>query len=101
MLTVSSGGELLLLRMQGLRIDPDDFARAEPLIIHEMQNLCAKCDNPSRCAQDLENEFADLAWQEWRDYCPNATTLSMLSTLQSCEAVSAARSLHSSGLLSK
>jgi hypothetical protein len=78
--------ELLLLRMRGLHIDPDDFAHAERLAFHEVQNLCAKCDRTSQCAQDLGDEFADPAWQEWRDYCPNATTLSILSALQSCDA---------------
>jgi len=29
-------------------------------------------------------EVLDPAWQEWRDYCPNATTLSALGALQMC-----------------
>ena len=85
MLAIPSWSELLLLRMRGLHIDPAEFARDEPLAFHEVQNLCARCDSMSRCAQDLGDEFADLAWQEWREYCPNATTFSTLSTLQSCE----------------
>ena len=35
-------------------------------------------------AQELARDPGETASSDWRDYCPNGTTLNMLSTLQSC-----------------
>jgi hypothetical protein len=73
-------------RMAALRVDPDELARSEPAAFQELQRLCATCDSRGRCALDLADESTDPAWQAWRDYCPNATTLSVRSALQGCQS---------------
>jgi hypothetical protein len=36
------------------------------------------CKNRGACALELEHVSADVAWGEWREYCPNAVTLNEL-----------------------
>jgi hypothetical protein len=78
---------LLERRMGALSLDPDEVARTEPLTIRELRHRCTKCAKREQCALDLADKFADPGWQHWRDYCPNAATLTMLSTFQSCSKV--------------
>jgi hypothetical protein len=78
---------LLERRMEALSLNPDEVAHIEPLTVRELQHRCVRCERRGQCALDLADNFADPGWQYWRDYCPNATTLSMLSTLQSCSRV--------------
>jgi hypothetical protein len=79
--------DLLERRMEALCLEPNEVAHIEPLMFREFQQRCVKCEKRGQCALDLADKFADPAWQYWRDYCPNAATLSMLSTLQSCSKV--------------
>jgi len=69
---------LLLRRMAVLNIDPDELDSADPLLFRELQGLCALCRSKGRCARDLAHA-ADLAWQGWKEYCPNGATLSKLA----------------------
>ncbi|HET7680940.1 MAG TPA: hypothetical protein VFK79_12525 [Xanthobacteraceae bacterium] len=82
------GSNLLERRMVALNLDPAEVARSEPALFRSFQRLCTSCRSPMRCARDLAEEFArdpsQPASSDWRDYCPNATTLNMLSTLESC-----------------
>ena len=78
--------EFLRLRMAELHLEPHELARCEPAKFRELVTLCATCDSRGRCALDLADEFADPGWQNWRDYCPNATTLSVLSAVQCCSS---------------
>ena len=82
------GSNLLERRMVALNLDPEEVARSEPALFRSFQRLCTSCQSPMRCARDLAQEFArdpsEPASSDWRDYCPNGTTLNMLSTLQSC-----------------
>jgi hypothetical protein len=78
---------LLERRMEALSLNPGEVAHIEPLMVRELQQRCVKCKKPGQCALDLADEFADPGWQSWRDYCPNAATLTMLSTFQSCSKV--------------
>ena len=73
--------------MEALSLKLDEVAQMEPLTARELRHRCAKCEKPEKCALDLADEFADPGWQYWRDYCPNAARLSMLSTFQSCSKV--------------
>ncbi len=81
--------------MVALNLDPAEMARSEPALFRGFQRLCTSCQSPMRCARDLAHELArdpsEPASSDWRDYCPNATTLNMLSTLQSCSPLSEAR----------
>ena len=78
---------LLERRMQALSLSPDDLAHIEPRTVRELQQRCVKCERSGQCALDLADEFADPGWQYWRDYCPNAAALTMLSAVQSCSKV--------------
>ena len=78
---------LLERRMEGLSLNRDEVEHIEPLTVRELQRHCVKCEKREQCALDLADEFADPGWQSWRDYCPNATTLRMLSTFQICSKV--------------
>jgi len=92
LLSISSqglyGSNLLERRMAALHLDPKELAGSEPELFRDLQRLCTSCRSPMRCAQELAQEFArnpsEPASNEWRDYCPDGTTLNMLSTLQSC-----------------
>lgn len=75
---------LLCRRMRALRLDPDELYCSEPRAFDVLRRRCAACPVPGRCARDLAEEFADPGWQDWRNYCPNATTLSILSALRAC-----------------
>jgi hypothetical protein len=78
---------LLERRMEALSLNPDKIAHIEPLTVWELRHRCVKCEKRGQCALDLADEFADPGWQSWLDYCPNAATLTMLSTFQSCSKV--------------
>jgi len=82
------GSNLLERRMAALKLDPEELAQYEPRLVHVLQKICASCQTPMRCARDLAQELArdpaEPASSEWRDYCPNATTLNMLSVLKAC-----------------
>jgi hypothetical protein len=72
----------LLRRMTLLRLDPDEIAEEEPLLFCDLGPSCMMCDSRQACEHDLADEAADLAWQNWRYYCPNATSLTVLSAVK-------------------
>ena len=74
--------DLLSSRMRVLHLEPDAFGGAEVWGFRELQRLCTRCEARAKCADGLADEFSDPGWQDWRDYCPNATTLSILSALR-------------------
>jgi hypothetical protein len=74
--------DLLSGRMRVLHLEPDEFGSAEVWGFRELQRLCTRCEARAKCADGLADEFSDTGWQDWRDYCPNATTLSILSALR-------------------
>jgi hypothetical protein len=78
---------LLERRMEALLLNPDEVAHIEPLTVRKLQHRCVMCAKREQCALDLADKFADPGWQLWRDYCPNAATLTTLSTLQGCSKV--------------
>ena len=78
---------LLERRMEALSLNPNEITHLEPLMVRELQKRCLKCEKRGQCALDLADKLADPGWQYWRDYCPNAARLTMLSTLQSCSKV--------------
>jgi hypothetical protein len=78
--------DLLSLRMQVLRLDVDQLGSADLWGFRELQRLCAKCESRLECARTLADEFSDPGWQDWRNYCPNATTLSILSALHGTDS---------------
>jgi hypothetical protein len=86
----SQEADLLHRRMALLQLDPKEIASSEPLLFRDLQRLCALCDSRGRCIRDLARdstrEPTEPESADWQDYCPNAATLNMLSSLQSCYA---------------
>jgi len=82
--------DLLRRRMMALRLEPDGIARAEPATFAELHRLCTGCESRGRCALDLTDQSIDPASGDWREYCPNARTLSVLCTLKACSQTVAA-----------
>lgn len=73
---------LLERRMEALSLKLDEVAHMDPLMARELRHRCMKCEQPEKCALDLADELIHPGGQSWRDYCPNAATLAMLSSLQ-------------------
>jgi hypothetical protein len=69
---------LLRRRMEALHLDPNELAQSDPFLLGDLQRLCAMCKSRRACALELEHVSADVAWGEWREYCPNAVTLNEL-----------------------
>lgn len=71
---------LLGYMLTALGIDPKRLARTEPLVMRDLERLCASCSDKKRCRHDLEELSAA---QHFHDYCPNAVTLDALATERS------------------
>jgi hypothetical protein len=61
--------------MAALGLDAKAIARAQPLVIRDLQRACALCDQKKQCNRHLA---AGTAAQHYREYCPNTTTLASL-----------------------
>jgi hypothetical protein len=70
--------DLLLRRMEVLDLDQNEVTRTERATFQDLQRVCSMCDCKKRCARDLARDPADPIW---KDYCPNAQTLTALNTL--------------------
>lgn len=81
---VADSSDMLRRRMEALHLDSADVDRPAAQLLGIKTGLCAKCAMRGKCMKDLGDEFADPGWGDWRNYCPNATTLSILSTLGNC-----------------
>jgi hypothetical protein len=78
--------DLLARRMVALALDPYEVALCEPALVRYLQRRCSLCESRGRCLRDLARESTGSVRQdrhEWQEYCPNTSTLEMLSTLQS------------------
>jgi len=73
---------LLVRRMTLLRIDREELNREEPLLLRELQGICALSGSKGECVRDLARECESVEPQNWQDYCPNVATLKVFSTLQ-------------------
>jgi len=77
---------LLVHRMVALGLDPCELRLLDPALAHHMQSQCSRCGSREQCLQDLASGSSGSAsrnCEDWRNYCPNALALEMLSALQS------------------
>jgi hypothetical protein len=74
---------LLPRRMRFLQIDPDEFFCTEPLLFRELATRCRQCSSTAQCGRDLSDPSASPFDESWKDYCPNASMLSPISTSRS------------------
>jgi hypothetical protein len=82
--SLSAPPALLLQRMRSLRLEPDEFRRADPVVFQELASRCHGCAEQTRCMSDLAEKAADGAGETWREYCPNGAMLNALRTLRDC-----------------
>jgi len=50
--------------LTALSIDQDDLARTEPLVLHDMERVCALCSQKRRCDRDLVADTSAAHYQE-------------------------------------
>lgn len=58
--------------LKALGIDQADLARSEPLVLRDMERVCAMCASKRQCSRDLA---AGTSAGHYEDYCGNAPTI--------------------------
>jgi hypothetical protein len=61
--------------LKHLGIDAEKLRRAQPLLLRDMERVCALCSQKSQCDRDL---VSGDAVENYQGYCPNASTLETL-----------------------
>ena len=61
--------------LTALGIDQDSLARTEPLVLRDMERVCALCASKHPCDRDLA---AGTAAAHYEEYCANAPTIDSL-----------------------
>lgn len=64
--------------LKALGIDVADLARAEPLLVRDMQRVCSLCRDKAHCHGELAE---GTAAEHYKDYCPNAPSIDALGEL--------------------
>jgi hypothetical protein len=62
--------------LAALGIKDDDLARIEPVVLHDMERVCAMCSHKRECDQDLA---AGTSAEHYKEYCLNAPTIEDLT----------------------
>ena len=62
--------------LKALGIDEDAIAHTQPLVLRDMQRVCASCQFKRACEVDL---IAGTAAQNYEDYCGNVPTINALN----------------------
>ena len=73
-----ASADLLFQRMAALDLDQNEVAKTDRATFQDLQRVCTMCDCHRRCARDLARDPLDPVW---KDYCPNASTLTALNAL--------------------
>ncbi|HEY0331304.1 MAG TPA: hypothetical protein VGC77_19655 [Rhodopseudomonas sp.] len=58
--------------LKALGIDEDALARAQPLVLRDLERVCALCKHKSACDHDIADGTLK---QHYESYCGNAVTL--------------------------
>ncbi len=61
--------------LKALGIDQEALARIQPLVLRDMERVCALCHQKGECIRDFA---AGTAAEHYRGYCPNAPTIDVL-----------------------
>ena len=61
--------------LQALGIDEKNLASALPMLLRDMERVCAVCHHKRRCDRDIT---AGTSPEHLAHYCPNASTISQL-----------------------
>jgi hypothetical protein len=62
-------------RLASMGLSPEDVARVEPAVFHDLQRVCSFCDEKRQCQHELRR---DPDGTEWKTYCPNMPTFEAL-----------------------
>ena len=62
----------LPMMLTALGIDQADLARTEPLLLRDMERVCALCRHKRQCNRDLA---AGTSAEHYEEYCLNASTI--------------------------
>jgi transcriptional regulator with XRE-family HTH domain len=58
--------------LKALGINEDDLARTQPLVLRDMERVCALCHSKGQCDRDLA---AGTSAEHYEGYCLNAPTI--------------------------
>ena len=61
--------------LKALGIDENSLAASQPLLLRDMERVCALCDHKRQCDHDLAE---GTAAEHYREYCLNAPTIEQL-----------------------
>jgi hypothetical protein len=61
--------------LKALGIDRDALARTQPVMLRDMERVCALCHHKGECDRDLA---AGTAAEHYQGYCPNAPTIDVI-----------------------
>ena len=61
--------------LEQLGIDEERLSKAHPLLLRDMERVCALCRHKAECDRDL---IAGTAAEHYQGYCPNAATIETL-----------------------
>jgi len=61
--------------LKALGISEADLARVEPMVLHDMERVCALCGHKRGCDRDLAE---GTSAEHYREYCLNAPTIEQL-----------------------
>jgi hypothetical protein len=62
--------------LKALGIDEASLARTQPLVLRDMERVCALCGHKAQCDRDL---VAGTAAEHYEGYCLNAPTIDRLN----------------------
>ncbi len=68
--------------LKTLGIDQSDLARTEPMVLRDMERVCALCHHKRECDRDLA---AGTSAGHYEGYCLNAPTIGALTPRQAVE----------------
>ena len=68
--------------LKALGIDETDLARTEPMVLRDMERVCALCHHKRECDRDLA---AGTSAGRYEGYCLNAPTIGALNPRQAVE----------------
>jgi transcriptional regulator with XRE-family HTH domain len=68
--------------LKALGINEASLARAQPLVLRDMERVCAMCNHKRQCDRDL---IAGTAAEHYEDYCLNAPTINELGRTEAAK----------------
>jgi hypothetical protein len=61
--------------LKSLGISEDDLKRTQPMLLRDMERVCALCRDKAHCDRELA---AGTAAEHYQGYCPNASSIGAL-----------------------